>query len=98
MIIDLRTLPHGHRNIELTLDEDWWRFLYEGGHPLEIETPVQVRMKIYETGDKYVLDGDLSGRIRLVCDRCLLLYPWDRSNAIAMSGLTRRTSSAPLRY
>ena len=74
MIIDLRTIPTGFRSLEFVLEKDWWRSDGQRDQVLGIDTPVQVKMKIYRAGDKYVLDGELSGGFQVVCDRCLEAY------------------------
>lgn len=77
MIINLRTIPHGQKHIELVLDEDWWHSDERNELILAFDTPFQIKIKIYKPGDKYVLDGELSGRLKLVCDRCLEVYHQD---------------------
>ncbi|MBN1832953.1 MAG: DUF177 domain-containing protein [Deltaproteobacteria bacterium] len=74
MIIDLRKLSTGSRSLKFELDEDWWNSVGEQDLILGIDTPVQVHIDIYPAGDKYVLDGALSGRIQVLCDRCLESY------------------------
>jgi len=71
MIIDLRTIPNGPRNYEFSLDEDWWTSHEDDDHVMAFDTPLQVMIKIYKAGDKYVLEGELSGGLRVRCDRCL---------------------------
>jgi uncharacterized protein len=36
-----------------------------------------INVKVFRTGDKYVLDGDLEGSVRIMCDRCLEYYQRD---------------------
>ena len=74
MIIDLRTIPTGSRSLEFDLEKDWWRSGGQRDQILGIDTSVQVKMKIYGAGDKYVLDGELSGGLQVICDRCLEGY------------------------
>ena len=74
MIIDLRTLSTGSKSLQFTLDTNWWASFGEQDLILGIDTPVQVQIEIYPAGDKYVLDGALSGGIQVLCDRCLESY------------------------
>ena len=74
MIIDLRTLSTGSQSLQFALETDWWTSVGEQGLILGIDTPVQVQIEIYPAGDKYVLDGALSGGIQVLCDRCLEPY------------------------
>ncbi len=77
MIIDLRTIPHGPRSFDFSLDKDWWRSDKTNDPVLALDTPLQVKIKTCEAGDKYVLDGSLSGTVRVRCDRCLEPYQRD---------------------
>ena len=74
MIIDLRTLSEGSQSLQFALETDWWASVGEQDLVLGIDTPVQVQIEIYPAGDKYVLDGALSGGIQVLCDRCLESY------------------------
>ena len=74
MIIDVRALSTGTQSLEFVLETDWWRSIGERDLVLGIDVPVQVQVQIYPTGDKYVLEGILSGGIQVLCDRCLEPY------------------------
>lgn len=74
MIIDLRTLSTGSQSLQFALEADWWTSVGEQDLILGIDTPVQAQIEIYPAGDKYVLDGELSGGIQVLCDRCLESY------------------------
>ncbi|MGD2124970.1 MAG: DUF177 domain-containing protein [Desulfobacteraceae bacterium] len=76
MIIDLRTIPEETRISEV-LKEEWW---CPDGHEdqvLGFETPLQVDLKVSRVGDKYVLNGKISGGVQIRCDRCLEPFHWD---------------------
>jgi uncharacterized protein len=77
MIIDLRTFPHGSRRFEFCLEEGWWRSDERNDQIVAIEGPLEARMEIYRASDKYVLNGDLSGGLRVRCARCLEPYHRD---------------------
>jgi uncharacterized protein len=75
MIIDLRTIPReGVRTLQFSMDKDSWRPKGVDEGILGLNTPFIVNIKIFRTGDKYVLDGDLEGSIQVMCDRCLEYY------------------------
>lgn len=74
MIVDLRTIPEGTRSFHFVLEEDWWGSDGQRDQIQGIDTPVQVKIELYKAGDKYVLDGALSGGLQVVCDRCLEAY------------------------
>ena len=74
MIIDLRTLSTGSQSFQFALETEWWASVGEKDLILGIDRPIQVRIEIYPAGDKYVLDGTLSGGIQVLCDRCLESY------------------------
>jgi uncharacterized protein len=71
MIVDLRTIPDGSRRFQFVLEQNWWPSDAQRDQILGIGTPVQVNLEIYKAGDKYVLDGELHGGLRIVCDRCV---------------------------
>lgn len=77
MIINLRTIPHGIRNFEFCLDKDWWHPSEQNDQIFGFDTPLEVKITICRAGEKYVLDGDLSGGLQVMCDRCLELYHRD---------------------
>ena len=78
MIIDLRTVPReGSRAFHFSLDKDCWRPKGVNEWILDLNTPFMINVKVFRTGDKYVLDGDLEGSVRIMCDRCLEYYQRD---------------------
>jgi uncharacterized protein len=80
MIIDLRTILQESRTFEFVLEKDWWRPDGRRDQVLAFDEPLKVKMKIYQAGSKYVLDGALSGALLVSCDRCLDPYRQDLSS------------------
>lgn len=74
MIIDLRTVSHEPRSLDLVFEPSWWVSDEKDGPILGLAGPLAVSAKVYRAGDKFVLDGRLAGSISLVCDRCLEGY------------------------
>ncbi len=77
MIIDLRTIPHGTRRYDYCLEKGWWHSGEENDQISALDIPLEVKIEINKAGDKYILDGDLSGGLQVRCDRCLELYHRD---------------------
>jgi uncharacterized protein len=71
MIVDLKTILTAPRHFDFTLEPDWWQGDEEDDQILGLDSPLAVQITISRAGSKYVLDGRLSGRLRLRCDRCL---------------------------
>jgi len=75
MIIDLRTIPQdGPKHFELSLGKGWWDPDNQDDQIIGISFPITARVDIYKAGDKYVLEGDMSGAVKIRCDRCLTPY------------------------
>ena len=78
MIIDLKTIPReGFRTFQFNMDKDCWDPRGVNEWVLDLNTPFMINVKIFRTGDEYVLDGDLKGSIKVMCDRCLEYYQQD---------------------
>ncbi|MFC1532065.1 DUF177 domain-containing protein [Thermodesulfobacteriota bacterium] len=78
MIINLKAIPKdGTRSIEFHLDNDWWNPDGRNDQVLGFDIPLAVKIEIYRAGDKYALEGDLAGRLQIICDRCLDVYRLD---------------------
>jgi uncharacterized protein len=74
MIIDLKTVLHGPRQFDLTLDPDWWKNTEEDDQIRGLCGPLTVSIKISQAGGKYLLEGRMAGSVRIRCDRCLELF------------------------
>ncbi len=73
MIIRLKDILRGPRHFDFTFDSGWWR---EGNENqiLGLDGPLKVQMTLSKEGDHYTVNGGVSGRIRVRCDRCLGSY------------------------
>lgn len=74
MIIDLKTVLLAPRRFEFSLEPGWWQGDREKDQIVGLDGPLKVEINIARAGSKYVLDGHLSGRLILRCDRCLERY------------------------
>jgi len=74
MIIDLKSVVLAPRRFAFSLEPDWWRGEQEDDQIRGLEGPLKVEINISKAGSKYVLDGRLSGKLILRCDRCLEYY------------------------
>lgn len=70
MIIDLSRLPEDAEVVE-AYDPDWWHGEGEEEQVLALDRPLAVRVRVRRAGDKYILEGRISGGILARCDRCL---------------------------
>ena len=71
MIIDLRTILEGSRNFEFSLDNDWLQKSEHNDPGFALDQQLEVNASIYKAGDKFILEGELQGGIKINCDRCL---------------------------
>jgi len=74
MIIRLREMPRGPRHFDLRFGSNWWRSEGSNDQILGLDGPLDVHLTIFKEGSHHVVDGRLSGRIRVRCDRCLDVY------------------------
>jgi len=79
MKIDLTNIPSEGKRTDLRLTPDWWRPDPDEDRIVGLENPLSARIKIYPAGKKIVVEGFLSTRLLLRCDRCLEPYSWDLS-------------------
>ena len=77
MIINLRSLPPGQKRYHFVLGEDWLQSDGPEGPIVGQKGPIEVAVTLRETGDKYALEGTVSGSLFVVCDRCLEPYLFD---------------------
>jgi len=70
MIIDLQTLTE-ETYVHEVLDLDWWQMPDPSRQVLGFGCPLHVDMKVSRAADKFLLNGTLSGGIKVRCDRCL---------------------------
>jgi uncharacterized protein len=75
MIIDLRTISsEGPKHFELTLEDGWWQLDKQDDQIEGIMKPIASKIDIHKAGDKFVLEGDMAGSVRIRCDRCLAAF------------------------
>jgi uncharacterized protein len=84
MIIDLRTLPEEARFSEV-FEETWWSPEGPEDPILSLDRPLKVNVQVSQVGDKYLLDGHISGGARVRCDRCLEAYHWELETTFQVS-------------
>ena len=73
MIISIKGLLRGLHHFDFAFDSDWWRDR-NANHILGLDGPLNVQMTIFKEDTNFVVEGHLSGRIKVRCDRCLGLY------------------------
>ncbi|UCH00040.1 MAG: DUF177 domain-containing protein [Deltaproteobacteria bacterium] len=79
MKIDLTNIPSEGKKADFRLTPDWWRPDPDEDRIVGLEGPLSAWIKIYPAGKKIVVEGFLSTRLLLRCDRCLEPYSWDLS-------------------
>lgn len=79
MKIDLTNIPSEGKEANFILEPDWWKPDLDEDRIVGLESPLSAWMKIYPAGKKIVVEGSLSTKLLLRCDRCLEPYSWDLS-------------------
>ena len=74
MKIDLRSILHGEREFQFQVKPDWWEEHGEDDSVVGLAAPLEVSLLVSSAGNKYILDGRMSGAVILRCDRCLEPY------------------------
>ncbi len=70
MIIHLKELLLGPRHVDLRLESNWWGRGDPNHQVLGLDGPLQAHLTLFRTGERCFVDGEISGRIWAVCDRC----------------------------
>jgi len=74
MIIRLKDILRGPRDFDFIFDPGWWREGDANDQVLGLDSPLRVKITLSKEGSHYAVDGELSGKIRIRCDRCLSSY------------------------
>ena len=85
MIVDLQNISRTPRQFDLAFQPGWWR---EGSDDIQIrglEGPLEVQLTVSRDGERFVMKGRLSGKLCLVCDRCLETYAFSLSHDFRLS-------------
>ena len=77
MKIDLTKIPPGGKELHFSLKPDWWKSDSDEDRIIGLDSPLTARLKVYPAGEKILVDGFLSARLLLRCDRCLEIYKTD---------------------
>jgi len=81
MIVDLNTISSATRRFDFTLESESWKADGAYDQVLGPAGPVGVSISIYRAGSKFVLNGEVSGKLCARCDRCLDVFEKDFSTA-----------------
>jgi uncharacterized protein len=93
MVIDLRSILHGTREFNFLMDRDWWRENGLNDSVIGLASPLKVRVGISNSGNKYFLDGHLSGEVTVRCDRCLEHYGYKLDTGFLVALVVRQSES-----
>ena len=80
MKIDLTNIPSEGRRLNFEFSEDWWKQDSKEDRIVGLVNPVSGWIKIQPVGKRISVEGTLSTRLSLRCDRCLESYAWELSN------------------
>ena len=80
MKIDLTNIPPEGKEVNFKFPEDWWNQDSQEDRIVGLISPVSGLIKIQPVGKRISVEGSLSTRLNLRCDRCLELYAWELSN------------------
>jgi uncharacterized protein len=85
MKIDLTKIPPEGRKFKLMLPMGWWKPDSDGDRIVGLERPLSASITIYPAGKNMVVEGLISARLLLRCDRCLEQYGWELSEGFRIS-------------
>ena len=74
MIIDLQSISRSPRHFNFEVQSDWWRKNEDDVQVQDLEGPLIAKISVSREDKNFVINGHLTGKLRLVCDRCLETY------------------------
>jgi len=74
MLIDLKTIANRPGHFHFILPVGWWQD-DEHNQAVKFASPLQVNVDISRAGSNYILEGNLSGILKLTCSRCVEFFP-----------------------
>ncbi len=93
MIFDLKTAFEKPVKLNLTFSQDWWEKDKYYDSILGLDSPLYVRMYIKRTGERYLLEGNISGTLKLRCDRCIETFHFDLNTNFRIFLMSHPTES-----
>lgn len=85
MKIDLTNIPAEGKRLNFSLPLEWWKPDFAEDRIVGLERPISAWINVYTAGKKMIIEGALSTRLLLRCDRCLEPYSWDLSTDFRIS-------------
>jgi uncharacterized protein len=76
-LIDLRTIPETGRSYRFEVEPQTWTAVGGEEGTVELAGPLAVEADVLRVGARIVLNGRISGGLRLRCDRCLNAFRRD---------------------
>jgi len=77
MIFDLKNASEKPVELNLTFPPEWWEADEYNDPILELDSPLDAYIYIKRAGERYVLEGSISGGLKLKCDRCTEIFHFD---------------------
>jgi uncharacterized protein len=84
MKIDLTNIPPEGKQFNFTLPVEWWKPDSDEDRIVGLERPLSASITIYPAG-MMIVEGLISARLLLRCDRCLEQYDWDLAEEFRIS-------------
>ena len=74
MIVDLKTIYKEPKPFNFVFEKGFLNGYTEDGSVLGVDSPIKVEVSISRINDMFLLEGSISGRLEMKCDRCLDSY------------------------
>ena len=90
MKIDLRSILHGTREFQFLVTPGWWEENCRDDSGIRLAAPMDATVLVSGAGNKYILDGRLTGDLILQCDRCLEPYEYHLTTDFRLALIVRQ--------
>jgi uncharacterized protein len=79
MKIRLNNIPESGLNLELSYEKDWLKHLQKGHREEDFKfiTPITVRLELNRSRTDVFIMGELTGKLKPQCSRCLKTFDYD---------------------
>jgi uncharacterized protein len=93
MMINLQTVTE-ETHIHKTLPQEWWQVSDPSQQVLGLSGPLEVHIKVSKAAEKFLVEGTLSGHLRVRCDRCLEAFDSQLKSNLSVY-LVKKPAAAP---
>jgi uncharacterized protein len=74
MIVDLKTISKETKSFKFIFEKSFFRDYMEDERVLGIDKPIVADVSLSRVDDRFLIEGHISGRLEMKCDRCLCTY------------------------